>query len=160
MFQFNTKGHLIPYSNIPFTSNEFYNTFVKEIASERREKLYHHYVEFTNQILFLLQVDTLKQWINGSFTTKVLNPNDIDFVTFIDEAIFKLHSDKLRRFIRNPHWIDLGMDAYFVILRSKESSLFFNSESDRLYWLHHFTKVRNSKRLKHPNRKGFVEIIH
>jgi hypothetical protein len=160
MFHFNNKGFLVPVSNISFSVNEFYLTFVEEFESERREILFRNFLDYTKEIMNVLDVDSEKQWINGSFTTKIDNPKDIDLVTFIDEAIFLKYSDQLWHFTRHSNWKKLGIDAYFVILRPTGSLLFSHSESDKLYWYHHFTKVKPTKRLKQPIRKGFVEIIH
>ena len=64
-----------------------------------------------------------EQWINGSFVTTKENPNDIDFVTFIDSTIFKQNEAKLEEF-----WSfaleDEGLDAYIVKIYPTDSPLF------------------------------------
>ncbi len=152
---FNSKGLLVSDSYISISLVDFESTFVTDFpTSKTRQKIYENYIAYSDELKKLLNLSDIKQWVDGSYVTKVINPKDIDFVTFIDEKIFLKYQNDLDSF-KNKNWFDLNIDAYFVI--EKEGHCF---ESDKLYWLHHFSKTRNNSRTGKRLKKGFVEINH
>ena len=152
---FNSQGFLVPNINIVTNLECFKATFVDELLiSKTRVNLYENYLNYSNELKHLLQVDYLTQWINGSFVTKTINPKDIDLVTFIPEPIFSKKEKEIIDF-KQRNWFDLKVDAYLIIERSN-----FGFESDKLYWLNQFSKTRKISRKGIRNDKGFIEISY
>jgi hypothetical protein len=82
--EFSNKGFLIPSSNITVSLEDFRTTFVNNFQlSKTREKLFENYIIYSNELKQTLNLKELKQWINGSFVTKAVNPKDVDLVTFV-----------------------------------------------------------------------------
>jgi len=150
---------LIPNSNIESSIFELNNYFVAQIPTDSRRSLYENYLSYSNEMKFILGVNKLKQWINGSFVTKVKNPKDIDLVTFLDfESRLKFEFE-LRELHERIYNLKIGVDAYLVTVFPEEHSKSFLYKSDYAYWLDRFTKTRGN----HSGRKlskGFLEIIH
>jgi hypothetical protein len=110
--KFTEHGYLTLIDGIETDLSGFKQTFVDYFPlSEKRQFLFHNYLEYLR--LFSRKITPhFEQWINGSFVTKKENPNDIDFVTFIDARIFERNEAKLEEF-----WSfsleDEGLDAYY-----------------------------------------------
>ena len=89
MLQFDKNGYIVPYETHQTTLDEFQQVFVDAFPeSETRQRLFDNYLGW----IFDFQRDIFPyftQWINGSFVTQKLNPNDIDFVTFLEGGIFE-----------------------------------------------------------------------
>ena len=84
MIRFDSKGLLTPKTNILTSLTEMKQHFVDGISSDTRLENFGKYVRYSDELKKMLNVVSLKQWINGSFVTKINNPSDIDLVTFID----------------------------------------------------------------------------
>ena len=97
------------------------------------------------------------QWIDGSFTTKEPNPNDIDLVTFIPYDFVERLGIKLQPFKYPGSIENYGIDGYIgkvYPISHEQNSLYLG---DRAYWMDHFTKTKINRRgNKFP--KGFLEI--
>lgn len=88
---FDENGNLPPVGLIRPTVQEFEERFVKGAEDTRiRKDLFDNYNEYCNKLISL-EVASI-QWVNGSFTTKKPNPNDIDLVIHFDGM--KIHQDK------------------------------------------------------------------
>ena len=61
--------------------------------------MFENYKSFCEDLKFLLGLDELTQWIDGSYVTLIDNPKDIDVVTFIDSKLIKVHENGLKDFI-------------------------------------------------------------
>ena len=84
MIDFDKRGLLAPNTIIPISLSDFKIHFVDLIPSETRLLNFEKYIRYSDDLKSLLGLETLKQWINGSFATSSKNPKDIDLVTFID----------------------------------------------------------------------------
>jgi len=154
---FDKQGLLVPDAPIKSTLAEFVTKFVTETASEKRQMLFGKYVEYSNQLKSLTGLPYLEQWINGSYVTGEMNPHDMDLVTFLDHQVVQTHYEELQKFIYPFSEEIFNVDAYIVEWHPEESSKYPSFQSDRLYWLHKFTKTRrNRKGVKFP--KGFIEL--
>ncbi|MEN9612871.1 MAG: hypothetical protein RLZZ628_3685 [Bacteroidota bacterium] len=80
--EFDLIGHLVPYTVIETDFERFEKILVYDFPnhSSRYEILsgYKLYLEKLKQIIG----NSFFQWVDGSFVTDKLNPNDIDIVTF------------------------------------------------------------------------------
>ncbi len=82
--EFDELGFLSPYKLIETDLETFESVFVSNFKnSDTRKKVFQNYLsyihDFKNQIS-----NNFYQWIDGSFVTSKLNPNDIDIVTFLN----------------------------------------------------------------------------
>lgn len=131
MLTFDSKGLLVP------------NTIIEASVAD----LKHYFV------------DSMKQWINGSFVTKTRNPKDIDFVTFIDFDLRMKFYAELRRFEAKGANDIFDVDAYLLTVFPDGHEKVFLFQSDRTYWIERFSRTRRDNFGK-KNPKGFLEIIY
>src|ERR1022692_4731550 len=89
MLQFNEaeQGLLIPNTVISSSIDELRHYFVDEIPTKTRTDSFEKYLSYCNELKRLLKEKSIKQWINGSFVTKLQHPNDIDIVTFVNHEL-------------------------------------------------------------------------
>lgn len=158
MLEFNSKGLLIPNTKIQSSVDDLKQYLVDNIPSKTRLEIFNKYIDYSNSLKDLLGVSNLKQWINGSFVTKAVNPRDIDLVTFVDHKIIDKIGDKLTLF--NQEAIqDKMLDTYFIVVYPKGHSKEIFYSSDKAYWIDRFDKTRRDRKgIK--NNKGFLEIIY
>jgi hypothetical protein len=154
---FTKEGYLTPIEGVETDFATFKKTFVDNFPfSEKRQFLFHNYQEYLR--LFSRKITPqFEQWINGSFVTKKENPNDIDFVTFIDSAIFEQNEAKLEAF-----WSfsleDEGLDAYIVKIYPFDSPL-FNTQTEHFkkIWFKRFCRTKADADLD-ISTKGFIKL--
>lgn len=123
-----------------FQLSEIGNHFLKEFSrSNTRERLIVELEQYTMLISSLLK--SVELWLDGSFTTTKLDPNDIDLVVFInEEEANSLPTEKqrqLRGLLDNPTVKSrFGLDVYPCIM---------GDEQYRSYWRGWFGYDRNEK---------------
>ena len=90
---FTDEGFIFPNEKINVDLATLKTIFVDNFPnSTTRKTLYDNYLRYIDD--FSKQITpNFTQWINGSFVTLKENPNDIDFVTFIDVDILLEKSD-------------------------------------------------------------------
>ena len=153
LLEFSNKGFLIPSSNITVSLEDFRTTFVSNFQlSKTREKLFENYIIYSNELKQTLNLKELKQWINGSFVTKVVNPKDVDLVTFVPKEVYFKKEKELKKF-KELNWFELNIDAYIIIERQN-----YSFESDKMYWMNHFSRTRKNTKTGKRLEKGFIEI--
>ena len=158
MLRFDSMGLLTPNTNIATTLIELKEYFVDNIPSETRLQNYEKYIYYSTELKKLLGLESMVQWVDGSFVTSIRNPKDIDLVTFIDfESRTKLESELKRFEARGANTI-YGVDAYILTVFPEDHKKSFYFQSDKAYWNERFTKTRRDNFGK-KNPKGFVEII-
>ncbi len=155
---FDDNGFLTPNNAILTTLDVFENIFVsKFLVSSTRKAIFENYkryvADFQKDIL-----PNFKQWINGSFVTKKLNPNDIDLVTFIPfDAYDKKRKELEARFIMGGALKSYGVDAYAIKVYPQGHELHFVTLHDIAEWRETFSKTKfNRARKRYP--KGFLEL--
>lgn len=158
MINFDSKGLLVPNSNILVSLNDFKLHFVDSIPSETRLPNFEKYVKYSSDLKSLLKVDALNQWINGSFVTTLKNPKDIDLVTFIDFELRERFERELIAFEASQANVVYEVDAYIVTVFPKGHSKEFLYKSDRAYWMERFSITRRNVRTGKKYPKGFLEI--
>lgn len=158
MFSFNTAGLLMPSSVIESTLVEFEECFAIDSPSDVRRILFKQYINYKNSLKELCNKSELKQWIDGSFVTKKLNPFDIDLITFIDFETVKAKERELKEFIYPISSISYVLDCYIVIVYPEDHKFHFIYKSDCSYWINQFDKTKPNRSHKRIP-KGFIEII-
>ena len=158
MLIFNSKGYLVPNTNIISDLAEMETEFVNNIISNKRNSLFDKYLHYSSELKNFFNGSPLLQWIDGSFVTKKSDPGDIDLVTFIDEELaFNLGTD-IDNF-KYPSSLELyGVDAYLVKVYNREHKKHPLYIGDRMYWMDKFDKTYRN-RIGQKSPKGFIEII-
>jgi hypothetical protein len=153
MIEFNSRGYISPANVIETDIDTFEQTFV---FNDHRKIIFDEYQLFL-ETLKKLDIGTFFQWINGSFTTKKPNPNDIDVVTFINfEA--KEHYQKIFDTLKSES-LPRGVDCYFVATYPKGHSQFFNAKADELDFFHKFVRDwKQERRTGQKLSKGFISL--
>ena len=98
------------------------------------------------------------QWINGSFVTKKEDPNDIDFVTFIDVDVFNRKYNNLEKYWSYSCEKE-NLDAYIVEIYPIDHEKYKSyTVYHRNNWYQLFSRDRFNKYGIDPP-KGFIELI-
>ena len=139
--EFNTKGNL--KKNYTLSINDFKTQFIDNFPFYNRKIIFEEIQSYLKQIFSLHNEPYLKIWVDGSFVTDEIEPNDIDFVIFIYH-IFDNVEKKLSKFDNSNRYID----AYFIPFFS--DNIITNDLIT--YWRRHFSIDRNG------NKKGFIEL--
>lgn len=71
--------------------HEFYNLFVQSFTtSERRKDIFDSLIDFLK--ILLNKYDVQEVWIDGSYVTDKVNPNDVDIIVFLEiEDYINIH---------------------------------------------------------------------
>lgn len=149
MLNFDTQGYLIPQGNILSTVLELEQTFKINPA---RTSIYSNYQVYIDDLKKIIGKE-IKQWVDGSYVTKNILPNDIDLVTFLDYDDYEKHQSQLTDFFYPYSKKAYNIDAYIIIVYPPEHKNHFYYRSDRAEWMHNF-----SKDFKTNHKKGFLEI--
>lgn len=150
MLEFDKNGNLYPYEAIESRINIVEETFVTGFKdSKTRFELFKAYLEFKENVQHLVETNFV-QFVNGSFVTRKLNPNDIDIVCFID---FRIYEQKEKRFneLKVTYKV-LNIDCYFVKKYPEKHKYFIRYRTDMLYWNDLFTKSRKRQ------AKGYLKL--
>jgi predicted small secreted protein len=157
MLNFTNRGLLSPHREIQSNVTEINSIFVHNIGSTERLVLFDAYLTYSNALKHLLEVDKMKQWLNGSFVTTKPSPKDIDLVTFIDYDLVENLGLDLEKFKYPSSEIVFNVDAYIVKVYPETHTNYTFYKGDIAYWYESFTRTkRNRIGKKYP--KGFVEI--
>lgn len=155
--QFDTNGVLMPPQAIQTTLPEVESFFVRNFPlSFTRKKLFANYLAYIEKFSTRISPNFV-QWVNGSFVTAKRNPNDIDFVTFLDYRIFEQKQTLLTPFYAYSLETK-GLDAYICELYPKNHALY-----NRLTLYHQKEWLRRFSRTK-PDAfaaqvpKGFLKL--
>lgn len=146
------NGYLLPYTIKEIDIENLERHFVKNFPqSKTRQILFNNYLEYINDFKTQFTAQ-FTQWIDGSFISKKQNPNDIDFVTFIDTTIFQKNEQKLEKF-----WSfsleSKGLDAYLVEVYPENENQFESiTQTYRTIWKNRFGRDKSGL------QKGFIEI--
>jgi hypothetical protein len=95
---FDSKGNLVPNTNIKCSLQLFYETFVTDISSVKRHQLFKNFELYINELKEITGNVMLKIWIDGSFATKKSEPGDLDLIIFLDYELVKKNKTSTYRF--------------------------------------------------------------
>lgn len=151
IFSFDKLGFLPP-EIIRCSITELYENFVEPFPlSETRKMLYENWLEYIGSLQELTG-SGFTQWLNGSFVTTKLNPQDLDMVTFIDYQIYRKFETDLE-----PYWThhleDQALDAYLVTIYPDYHPKFDEFKGFKDRWFSRFSTAKGTNGMK-----GFVEI--
>lgn len=135
-----------------YSLEEFENIFVNSFRiSQSRKKIFERFMVWWEKLIQIYHIHEI--WIDGSFVTNKINPNDIDVVVFVHVEDF-LNLSRQWASIRNDELID----AYLTLAICKESEILVRQDeyyefiNSRNYWRGQFGFDRND------SPKGFVVI--
>ena len=96
-------------------------------------------------------------WLDGSFVTLKENPNDMDFVVFLDHRVYKAQEPFLDKF-----WTfaleEQGLDSYLVGSYPAEHTEYGNFVTNKNNWLLRYTHTKPDAQAR-IFQKGFVELV-
>jgi hypothetical protein len=156
--QFDELGHLFPYKVIEIDLETFEEFFVTGFdKSVTRQKLFQNYLSYVNN--FKKQIgDNFYQWIDGSFVTTKLNPNDIDIVTFLNFENYENNIFQIADFQGYKLKSEQHLDCYFVKKYPIEHKNYeIITHYDSVEWFHLFSKTRVQRNGKRYS-KGIIQI--
>ena len=153
--QFDENGFLTPYNPVSSDLNTVKRVLVDTFpTSTTRRPIFERYLTLNARLLTLMP-DGFTQWIDGSFVSRKINPNDIDVLTFIDTALFDQHEPAVRA-LRTEFATGAGRVDVRTIRVYPEGHPRRNwYESDRVQWLFDWSRTNNKPR----QQKGFIELI-
>ena len=151
---FDQYGYLTPDEPVKTDLITFEKVLVHDFSrSMTRQKLFDRYQAYNGYLSQFLP--PCVQWIDGSFISRKLNPNDIDVLTFVDWQLYKQHRnviDELRQWrFEQPKEID----GYFIVVYPENHSKRILYESDRMQWLFQWSRTQSVPR----RNKGIVELL-
>ena len=148
MIAFNAEGYITPSRVFDIELDTFKDIFVN---NEKRELIYTEFLLFVDY-LKSWNIGTFNQWVDGSFVTKKIIPNDIDVVTFLDYRVCEQYEKE----ISELYWSRKTgkVDTCFVKVYPSNHDFYVRTKSDTIEYLHNFSfdvKNRNQS-------KGFVQL--
>lgn len=156
--KFDHRGNLHPYQKFELSLKEFEDFFIQPFPkNSTRHIIFQNYLRFIAD--FRKEVtDSFSQWINGSFVTDKLNPNDIDFVSIIDADIFERNEELIEAKFRLKGAKSIyQVDAYTVKKYPEGHKKQLISKHELVYWNNWFSETKKN-RMKKKFPKGFIEI--
>ena len=156
--EFDLRGYLQPPKELLLDIDTFKQEFVDNFPdSETRSVIFEQFEGFNSQ--FQEEVtDVYLQWVGGSFTTKKLNPRDIDVVMFIEHSIFEEKENLIRsKYGKNAVFFE-QIDSYVMSEYEEDHPKFALYRGNYLYWYDFLTKTKKNRRGRHYPR-GIVSII-
>ena len=151
MIQFDEYGYVVPYNVVETDLETLEKVFV---TNEHRKELFSQYLEYLER-LKEMELGSFFQWVDGSFIGRSKeHPRDIDLVSFID---YERHETNKKRLIA-LRGLYPKLDCYVGSIFPEEHELHSNYKTDRVYWLHQFTKTRLNRHTKKSFDKGIVQL--
>ena len=136
--EFDDNGFLLPYQGNVASLEEVAQQFT---WNKRRLNIWEKYTSYMIEFRKIIQKE-FYQYLDGSFISKKKLPNDLDFVSFIQQSDFENNIETLEnmRTAFKPE-----MDAYIVpIYPSNHKNFTHITENAKAYWEYNFNK-------KNPN---------
>jgi predicted nucleotidyltransferase len=147
--EFDSRGNLFPYEIVETDISNFEQIFVTDfIESKRRVNLFGRmksYIEELKQIIDL----PFYIWIDGSFVTNRLRPNDIDILVFVESVAINRTEKQLYQ-LRERFRPEI--DSYFIEVLLPTHPNYFLFEMNRTEWLFTFSTSRSFQ------NKGIIQI--
>ncbi|MDR0912244.1 MAG: hypothetical protein LBM96_06560 [Methanobrevibacter sp.] len=175
--EFTEEGYL-PNGCYTCSIDEFKEIFVHDFKdSESRKSRFDGFVKYTEYLKLVIKKE-LTYLINGSFTTKKINPLDIDFVIVFDLSTLNsaeycfAQNEATKQVEKNivrhenlkkvkEQIMDIKdvycCDWYPIYKTTKDDPLYDDYLADKEYWLDLFKhSKKNSKKTEHE--KGIIKI--
>lgn len=139
-----------------YSMEDFEKQFIKDFAtSETRLEIYEQFCEWLNRLTEILPPSYI--WLDGSYLTSKVNPNDLDLVVFYrpEDIVSAEMANDLDSMI-NKESRKYDCDAYLCFslghLTETQKSNYGNHSIMETYWMGQFTFDRSRR------PKGMVEI--
>ncbi len=158
----------LPYGSNGYLIQGIYkidiNTFIEKFVdsypnSNTREKIFAGYCDYCK---FLSSFNFVKrQWINGSYITKKIDPNDIDIVFFVDSRAFN-SNESLISYIKTLETdydyvcTKYSCDTHFVTEYPEDDIRYLMYKESAAYWSDVKKGVYSTD--KYGVAKGMVEL--
>jgi hypothetical protein len=157
MLEFDEKGNLIPYSHIEISYKIFVENFVESFSLDStRHQILANFERFLEEFRSKIYPH-FNIWINGSFVTQKVSPNDIDFLIFIKYDWFEINESSLSNFKTTIKQDYKDLDVYFLIEYPQNHKHRIFTDTDVFYWKDWFSKTRKNHSGK-SFQKGFIEL--
>ncbi len=159
MLEFDKKGYLKPYRIIETDLQTFQQFFVENFElSETRLAIFSNFFDFIQDFKKLI-CPNFTTWLNGSFVSNKLNPNDLDMVVFIDYNIYESKIDLIENNFSNLRTTKkyTFLDVYTIRVYPETHFFYFFYQMDKVYWNDWFSKTRLNDQRK-QNNKGFIQL--
>ena len=96
-------------------------------------------------------------WLDGSFTSKKENPNDLDFVSFIDYRIYEQKEEQIFRIVEKYGYLKL--DNYISQIFPLQHLRHEETNHYQQYWTDLFSSSRRDPKTNSQSPRGFIKII-
>jgi hypothetical protein len=153
-YWFDKYGNLAPYTFILIDDLlDFEKIFVSDFGqSNTRQRIFTGLLEYLGDLGILLTdlgyKGTWMVWLNGSFTTEKLNPNDVDLLNVFDSgALFEQHKSRFEPMFADNAEARYGVDAYFLLTNNSAKSIELEN-----YWRQQFGTDRSGR------AKGIINL--
>ena len=151
MIQFDEYGYVTPYNVVELEMGTFENVFVTNL---HRRMLFNEYLAYSES-LKKLDLGNFFQWVDGSFVGRSKdNPDDIDLVNFLDYNVFRSKEKELNA-LRDTF---PRIDSYKSPVYPDDHKYYSNFNSERIHWLHFFTRTRPNRHTKKRFHKGVIQL--
>ena len=155
LISFDERGNIYPYQKVELAIDSCFDAFVSNIPLSRtRGVLFDNLLRYRAE-LFQKANCSFLQWLNGSFVTQKLNPNDIDLANLIpyDDDIEQQIETLMPYFSLGGSLEKYQIDAHLIPVYPENDIRFENTKLRLAY----FEKWFGHDRAYHS--KGFIEII-
>lgn len=156
MVEFDKNGNPQPPGIVNINFADFKVVFVDSFNNSKTRNIifenYENYIsDFKDKI-----TSQFEHWINGSYTTKKDNPNDIDLVNIVSVSEnLNSKQNEMRSFLTVGGSKDKYMvDGYFIPVYEKTDPRYQITE----HWLNHWADFFGHDRLRRP--KTLFEITY
>ncbi len=151
---FDSSGKL-PAGIHDCSAEEFEELFVEQFpTSQSRRPIFCSLIDFIQE---LFQTGIPEEiWIDGSYATSKINPNDADVVVFLQYPQFSMLNPQLN-LLRQKYCPTL--DLYFAVAASEQTQ--------RIFSVNDFNKIQNNRNYwrgqfgfdREDNPKGIVRLL-
>lgn len=150
MGSFNENGLLNPGFH-EYKLNEIDKIFVEDFSkSQTRKEIYSGFLKWLKELLNICIPNEI--WIDGSFVTDKINPNDVDLVYFIDVNDYSKNNEQINQL--RELGIQNNCDTYIAFSPNSKLPAELNNDitNKRNYWRGQFGFDRED------NPKGMIKI--
>ena len=157
LMDFDLIGHLAPYTVNPSTFEAFENLLVQSFPRHSaRYAILEGYKRYLERLKIVLNAN-FYQWVDGSFVTEKMNPNDIDVVTFVHYEVFFRKERELMGLIAPESKLIYKVDAAFVPVYPTNHKLHQVTEWDMNFWKDFYGHTRPDSQ-NNKMEKGFIQL--
>ena len=123
---------------------------------QTRQLIFDNYLNYLDEFQRLITFN-FTHWLDGSFMSKKIDPNDLDFVAFIDYRIYEQKEEQIFRIVEKYGYLKLDnfVSQIFPINHPRHAEM----EHFQQYWTDLFSSSRRDPETNIQLPRGFIEII-